>query len=393
MRSEFVQYLIETFFPGIIILVIGMGVVFGFAFGVYTVLGLIGTVGYTPQTGEERAKNVKIAIPTIASNQVRDSLFTVLDDLTDKYGSYEIWVILDEGAELQSELMEYGGIKTLVVPDEYDSQARAKGRALQYFTENVVVEAPDYWYAFLDDDNLILDDDWLYEISAYEETEYKAMNPILLPREGKSAITYIADHIRYYDDLTVFRFFTGFVSSPYMGFHGELLTVRGDVLTEIGFDRESIVEDFSFAMECVESDVKCWQSSTRVSILSPHSFHDFLRQRRRWFLGCLQEMSNMITFIVVGSRLAIWAGGITASWIWSPFWVMGFGITLPLWATALIWTGTLYYLIVIVTGTYFREGLLSYTLIPLLPVYAFLEHLVPYYAAITQDDDFVVISK
>jgi cellulose synthase/poly-beta-1,6-N-acetylglucosamine synthase-like glycosyltransferase len=385
--------LFNTFFPGIIILVIGMGVLFGFAFGVYTLLGVIGTAGYTPQSGSEKATNVRLAIPTVASEGVRDSLFTVLDHTVDKYESYDIWVIIDEGAELKTELFEYKGVETVVVPEEYDCEATSKGRALQYFTDTIVSNAPEYWYAFVDDDNLILNDNWLYEIPVYEERGYEAMNPILLPREGDSPLTYIADHIRYYDDLTVFRFFTGYLSKPYMGFHGELLTVRGETLIQIGFDRESIVEDFAFAMQCVERDIKCWQSSTRVSILSPHTLQDFFKQRRRWFLGCLQELSNSITFLVVGSRLAIWSGGITASWIWSPFWVMGFGITLPIWGTTLILTGSIYYLIVIATGAYLRDGVSSYLLILLWPVYAFMEHLVPYYAAVTQNDDFVVIRK
>ena len=35
------------------------------------------------------------------------------------------------------------------------------------------------------------------------------------------------DFIRKYDDVTVFRFFTGLLGIPYIGMHGEMLTVKG----------------------------------------------------------------------------------------------------------------------------------------------------------------------
>jgi len=82
------------------------------------------------------------------------------------------------------------------------------------------------WYAFLDDDNILLDDKFTYEIPEYEKEGKLITNPIIVPRLGKSKISYVMDWIRNLDDKSIFRFFTGVVGKPYMGLHGELLCAR-----------------------------------------------------------------------------------------------------------------------------------------------------------------------
>ena len=54
-----------------------------------------------------------------------------------------------------------------------------------------------------------MDEKFLYEIPAYEKEGAVAANGILLPRYSNNKITYIADFLRYFDDLTLFRFLTG----------------------------------------------------------------------------------------------------------------------------------------------------------------------------------------
>ncbi len=47
--------------------------------------------------------------------------------------------------------------------------------------------------------------------------------------------------------------------------------LKGSVLREIGFDFNSITEDFRFAMELCKRGYKTWHSSTKVSIKSANS--------------------------------------------------------------------------------------------------------------------------
>jgi cellulose synthase/poly-beta-1,6-N-acetylglucosamine synthase-like glycosyltransferase len=45
---------------------------------------------------------------------------------------------------------------------------------------------------------------------------------------------------------------------------------------------DTVTEDFRFAMELLRRRYKTFQSATRVSIRSPNTLADFVRQRARW---------------------------------------------------------------------------------------------------------------
>jgi cellulose synthase/poly-beta-1,6-N-acetylglucosamine synthase-like glycosyltransferase len=155
------------------------------------------------------------------------------------------------------------------------------------------------------------------------------MNPVLTMRKGKNTLTYIMDSIRLYDDLTVYRFFTGLLGNPLVGLHGELLCVKGEVLKKIGYDHHTITEDFHFAAELVKRHYKTWQSKTQVSLKSPNSMHDLFRQRGRWFKGIVLELKNstLPMQLIVGTRVSFWALGLFGSWAFAFLWPM-WG---PLW--------------------------------------------------------------
>jgi cellulose synthase/poly-beta-1,6-N-acetylglucosamine synthase-like glycosyltransferase len=208
-------------------------------------------------------------------------------------------------------------------------------------------------------------------------------------------MTFIADHIRFVDDRSIYRFFTGVLGTPYLGFHGELLCARGDVLTEIGFDRDTIVEDFAFALELVDHDISVWQSSTHVSVLSPHDVTSFLKQRSRWYLGIARYLPNAptTTRVVVGTRILTWTFAVTSSWVFLPLWLLGNGVVLPLWFVVLLAGGSLIYAGTIGLGAWRVGGPRGAVLLLFTPVFATLEHIVPLYALWTRDTEFVVIDK
>jgi cellulose synthase/poly-beta-1,6-N-acetylglucosamine synthase-like glycosyltransferase len=234
-------------------------------------------------------------------------------------------LVVDEGSEL---IVELASSNLIVVPKTYKQYLIAKGRAINYFVENYVQKGQ--WYGFVDDDNLLLDTEFLSEIPYYETHGYVAMNPVLVMRKGKSSSTYIMDSIRLFDDLTVYRFFTGLLGRPLVGLHGELLCVRGDVLQEIGYDYRTVTEDFHFSAELTKRGYRTWQSKTKISLKSPNSLRDLMRQRGRWFKGIALELKNANSLMkfTVGSRMTFWALGIFGSWafvflwpIWGPMWL------------------------------------------------------------------------
>ena len=273
-------------------------------FTVFIILGIVGQI-YRPKRSRKKAENVECVIVSVANRKVEKSLFECITH-TKKMLDNHLWLLVDEGSELIPQLKDQLKENSLViVPRSYRRDLIAKGRAINYFIEKEV--KPDKWYAFIDDDNLILDDSFLYETPYYAEMGYVAMNPVLVPRKGKSTFTYIMDSIRYFDDLMIFRFFTGLLKRPLIGLHGELLTVKGEVLKEIGYSNPSLVEDFRFASELVKRNYKTWQSASRVSIKSPNSLADLLKQRGRWFKGLLRDWRHCPFLMkgMVGSRLSI----------------------------------------------------------------------------------------
>lgn len=297
------------------------------------------SVSYKPKTGRKKAKNVKMVIVSIASKGVEKALMECIDHHR-RTMNLPLSVLADEGSDLIPKLQEMK-IDLVIVPKEYRPDLVGKGRAMCYFIEKHV--DPKYWYAFVDDDNLVFDNRWLHEIPVYENLGYAAMNPVLGPRPGNSVFAYAMDFIRYFDDVTIFRLFTGLLGRPMMGLHGELLTVKGSVLKEIGYDRHTITEDFRFASILVVKGYKTWQSATRLSIKSPNSIGDLMKQRGRWFKGVASDWQYCppVMKLIVGMRLFIWILGIFGSWLFFALWyTMAFHWAIP--AGLYYWTAYLY---------------------------------------------------
>lgn len=293
-----------------------------YVWGSFTLFLLLGifSLGYKVPKSTKRQRKHRFVIVSVASAGVRNSLIECIEHTRRTFPRSKIYILIDQGAELQEYLTSmYKNV--VAVPSGYRKDLLAKGRAINYFIEEYV--DPEYWYSFIDDDNLATDKNFLYEIPVMEARGYVATNPILKARPGKSNIAFIMDAIRYFDDLTVFRFFTGRLKSPILGVHGELLTVKGSILKKIGFARHSLTEDFRFAIELVRGGYKVWQTSTVVSIKSPNTVRDLLKQRGRWFKGIIKDLkyAPFIMQLVVGWRASIWVTGIFGSWLFAILWL------------------------------------------------------------------------
>lgn len=290
---------------------------------IYVLLGWTSFFLYKVQQTGKRATHVELVIVSKASFYVKDSLFECIQYHIREFGcDMKINIIIDEGSDLEEKISRFvKGImecQVVIVPTEFKCKAIAKGRAIEYFIRNHV--EPHKWYAFIDDDNQIMTNDFLYEVPVYEKKGYSCANGILKPRIGRSKITYIADHIRWFDDLSLFRFGSGLLGSAINGIHGELLLCQGRVLKDVSFNRETITEDFAFARELIKKGHKFWQSNTIISILSPHSFLGFIKQRNRWYKGLAKDVlqAEWKTKLFAGLRIVIWKLSILGSWMLFP---------------------------------------------------------------------------
>ena len=323
---------------------------------IYSVFVIIGMVGfhYKAESAPTRANNVEFIIISQASRKVRNSLLDCISNTRIQFPWVPLSIVIDEGSELTDDLLrlvnvtqrqittsikdstsahQKGSIiarqrdtsedlKIIVVPDRYRKDLVGKGRAINYFIDRYVINE-NKWYSFIDDDNIILDDKFLYEIPYYEQRGYVAFNPSITARTGNSRFIWIMDFIRKYDDVTVFRFFTGLLGIPYIGMHGEMLTVKGSVLREIKYDFYSITEDFRFTAELIKRKMKVWQSKTNICIRSANTINDILCQRGRWFKGISLDLKYCppLMRMIVTSRIVLWIIAIFGTWALSPLWL------------------------------------------------------------------------
>ncbi|AFK51677.1 egghead-like protein [Thermogladius calderae 1633] len=359
-----------------------IGVVEGLAIAYMAILaiGLTGYILYRPKREGVKASSFEIVVVSKADERVRKSLFETVRYHARRFGG--VTLVVDEESPLLPELRRLGHVKLVVVPRWYRRDLVGKGRALNYFIENYVDR--EKWYVFIDDDNIILDDNFLYEIPYYESRGVFVGNGVLVPRMGRSKLAYVMDWVRFLDDVTLYRFFTGLLGRPLLGLHGELLIVKGRVLKEVGFSYRSITEDFRFSVELVKRGYRTWQSSTRVLIKSPNSIADLIKQRGRWFKGVISDVkhSPLPMKLVVGFRAFFWSLVFTASWAMLPA-VLAAGI---FW---FILPAGLYYASAYLYGSYKAgEPVLVFTI----PLFGLIEASARIYGLLAVKD-FIVIDK
>jgi egghead protein (zeste-white 4 protein) len=382
----------------------------------YSAFLVIGFVGYwyKSKSGNTKCNYIEFIIVTVANKSVRNSLIESIEQTSARFPDIPLTILVDQGSKLLIELLlpltsnsigvsgllstmfmsstiaprpvgkRIAPIKVVVVPTLYRQDLVGKGRAMNYFIESQVEQ--DKWYSFIDDDNIIIDSSMLYEIPYYEKMGYVACNALIVPREGKSKTAHIMDYIRRFDDLTIFRFFTGICKKPMLGLHGEVLTVKGSILKEIGYHRRTLTEDFRFAAESIkQGKMKTWQSSTKVSIKSANNIHDLLKQRGRWFKGIAMDLNFCTPAMkaIVGVRMALWILGIFGSWALSPLWIF--------WQD-----GAFYFIIggmcpwiVLSVGIIRNKQPLYYILC--IPLFGILESISPWFGL--KQKEFVVIDK
>ena len=88
---------------------------------------------YKTTRADRSASNVVLVIVTKASRKVKDSLHHTIDNvqyLAKKY-NLDFKIIIDEGAELQSELESMYEINLIVVPKDYRPDLVGKGKGYQ----------------------------------------------------------------------------------------------------------------------------------------------------------------------------------------------------------------------------------------------------------------------
>lgn len=212
---------------------------------------------------------------------------------------YEIRAIVDED-------VDFGTIpvRKFIVPKTYKAiykrigdevsaeETKYKARALQYMND-LTDPSENEWLVHLDEETTF---NWktLNEICYFIETNdcYTIGQGIITYDSNKyhglqHILTTRADSMRTSIDCSIFRlqFMLGI---PMFGIKGSFIVVNGKSEKEIGFnygDDVNITEDAFFAIKCWDEGYKFKFIGAMMKEQSPHTFFEFIKQRRRWIVG------------------------------------------------------------------------------------------------------------
>ncbi len=199
-----------------------------------------------------------------------------------------------------NQLFSKAEVNVLEVPRNYETvkKSKFKARALHFALENSGALDKD-WIFHLDDESQI-DCQTVHGICEFIQTEEDrlANDPKASPRIGQGTILYyrnikeswlytLADSIRTADDMG--RYFLQYLFRLCIfGMHGSFILVRNNIEKVHGFDldpKHCITEDAYWGLMMMQKGYLFGHVFGFVHEQSPAKGKDFIKQRRRWFVG------------------------------------------------------------------------------------------------------------
>ena len=212
------------------------------------------------------------------------------------FHNYQISVVTDDPHDrwtLKSEKCEL-----VVVEKNYQTNAIKKGRALQYavdYRRRMGKNTSERWIFHMDEESYVTQQTILALLKFIKESKgVVSEGPIFYPLKFESAnrLTAIAESVRPFGCYDCVSQMT---NPPPLHMHGSNLLVRSDIEDEIGWRFGStLAEDQMFGYKVYE---KYGQGSLgwHGGILleqPPLNLKDHFFQRRRWFLGTMQNLEK-----------------------------------------------------------------------------------------------------
>jgi egghead protein (zeste-white 4 protein) len=260
------------------------------------VAGFIGNMQYRWRDHRDAPPVTNLVVWRIVSRgQNREALWsTVVRCEEEMRRNPKFPYLIEVVTDLPVELPEHPAVSHLQVPDSYRTPRGSlfKARALQYALENS--SAPDdAWIVHLDEETQPTASgiDGIAALVAEEEaagTHRIGQGCILYHRDWrKHPFLTLADMVRTGDDLSRFHF-QHRLGLTVFGMHGSYIVVRSSVAKEVGFDvgpEGSITEDAFWALMQMQKGRRARWCDGYLEEQSTQSVADFVKQRRRWFLG------------------------------------------------------------------------------------------------------------
>ncbi|CDR39189.1 RHTO0S04e02630g1_1 [Rhodotorula toruloides] len=191
---------------------------------------------------------------------------------------------------LTDEPYVYPDLQNIVCPKSYKSplgKAKYKARALDYFRYHVSLGVYD-WILHMDEESVTDAESLRHCLEFIRYTPHHFGQGIILYNgTGYWDNWYftVADGIRVGDDLARFHLQNTIIKRPVFGVHGSFLMTNGELENECTWDFGSLAEDFEFSQDAWRRGFTCGRIHGIVREQSPTTLRDFLKQRRRWFMG------------------------------------------------------------------------------------------------------------
>ncbi|KAK3602060.1 hypothetical protein CHS0354_008015 [Potamilus streckersoni] len=183
--------------------------------------------------------------------------------------------------------------KCIVVPKKYQTKQGTlyKARALNYCLEPGVSGLTDQeWVVHLDEETILTRSSVYGIINFIKDGKADIGQGAISYANGEvlNWLTTLADSIRLALDYGLFRFQLDVFHRPMFGFKGSYIVLKQCVENDVGLDfgpRGSIAEDIYFALLAWEKGYKFGFILGEMQEKSPFTCMDYIRQRRRWFVG------------------------------------------------------------------------------------------------------------
>lgn len=201
------------------------------------------------------------------------------------FTNYDIWVVTDNPNPLR---FTDSRVRVIVVPDEFESMAKYKARALEYSRRKRISEGYNGWIYFMDEENWVTEQTIKAITNFAEHGNAKIASGPLMFKKGGSKLVWLADSIR----VAECRVCHLGHSLGWWPLHGENLLVSSEVEKDIGWEFKCLTEDILFTAYAGEKGYRTGWHGGLLYSNSPATFLDFIKQRRRWFRGMLQFVLN-----------------------------------------------------------------------------------------------------
>jgi hypothetical protein len=242
---------------------------------------------YSSPTREYGARDAQVRILTIDNEAVVRNTVARLPDEFDKP-----YVIAEKPIDVPN-------CHVRVVPEEFESEATNKGRAIEWARQTISCDREFVFY--LDEDSHVL------EFEGFPDADIIQFNEF--PRRTSSIITYLCEinRIGFQFEQTAFSR----VKIPLYAWGGGL-AIRKSVEDEITWDYPTVIEDTAFlwrAFTELDREVSFEYIPDRISNQAPPSIREMFSQRRRWIAGS-RENNHILSLdrvLMYGIRDLSWS--------------------------------------------------------------------------------------